>query len=289
MIKNKIIHKIIFFGMISLFALWQPLVAAVPDPYNLLKTQDSELNHAIQRLKDLPETKKIVQEATLSGPITIKMDYSRTMPFEALWECGRREIRIDKAQVKSFGKLLCDLLFELHNAASTSKNDILWNRAQTGNIDCDSYVRSAEKIEHENVISTVAILEAGIAKGIFPQSSRWVVVEDFETHYKIQQLVDHSLYIAQEYQEVKPPSIRSRPYIGTVPNLRFMSQNQKFAMASALFENYQRSKYLKSMQQRRESNDPFMETPREERSKSTQLRIDSNVPFIETPWEGKNP
>ena len=261
--KYHSIYKFFFYSA-CLFLSWQPLQAIETNPYDSLKTQSPEIKKVIQSLSNLPETRRIVGEATLAGPITIVIDYSKSMPFEALWDCGERRIVIDGTVVKSFGKMLCDVLFELHNAASTPKNDDLWNRGQKGLVDCDTYVKAAEKIEHDNVLSTVAILKAGIDKGIFPKSSWWEVVEDFEIHYKIQQLSDHSLLIAQEYQAIKPPNIRSLPYTGTVNNLRFMSKRQKLAMAGALYSNYLRSKHMRMMRNPQRTE-----------------------PFVETPWEGK--
>ena len=201
--------------------------------------KNSTLKTVISKLEEVSESQHLINEALQGGPINVDLSF-KGMPFEAMWESSTRKIVIDGRANTDQGKLLCHLLFELHNAVSESKYQELYERALNDMIDCDSYVEAVEKIEHENMIKTVAILEKGISNGVFPLSGRWEIIYDFPIHYKIQQLTGHSLFIAKEYREMSRKNGFST-YRGTVRNLKGMSQREKMSLAGTLYTKYFRS------------------------------------------------
>jgi len=226
--------------LLALFSLNSNPLSSAPYHQHVressLRAKNPKVKVVINKLKKVPESRQLIEEALQGGPITVDLVF-KGMPFEAMWENTMRKISIDGRAHRDQGRLLCHLLFELHNAASDSEYLELYDMALNGEIDCDSYVETVEKIEHENMISTVAIIEKGISAGVFPSSARWEIIYDFPTHYKIQQLTEHSLFIAREYQEMSRRN-RFSTYRGTVKNLKRMSQREKNSLAGYLYTNY---------------------------------------------------
>lgn len=240
--SNLFIYTNIFLTL--LFFDLNPLISAPPcHPYqskSSLQPKHSSLRPVIAKLKRLPESNRVIEEALREGSITVEVVY-KGMPFEAMWESGMRKIAIDGRTHTDQGRLLCHLLFELTNAVSEPKYQELYWMARNGYIDCDTYVEAVEKIEHENMIHTVDMIEEGIGTGIFPPSARWEIIYDFSIHYKIQQLTGHSLCIAEEYQDMTRQRGFST-YRGTVKNLKKMSNREKTSLAELLYTDYFRSK-----------------------------------------------
>lgn len=229
----------VFLALISLDLHAQHAVPSCNYTKNFLQVKNSTLKAISSKLKQVPESRQVIERALQRGSITVDFSFEG-MPFAAAWLSSTREISIDGRNYEDQGKPLCYLLFELHNAISEPKYQKLYEMALNGGIGCDSYVEAVEKIEHENMINTVAILEKGISYGVFPQSARWEIIYDFATHYKIQQLTGHSLLIAKEYQDIKKGSA----YRGTIQGLQKMSQREKMSWAEFLYTNYFRSREL---------------------------------------------
>ena len=204
-----------------------------------LKTRHAEVNAVIRSLQRLPESNQVIEEALRQGSITVEVSTGR-MPFNAMWENAPRRIVVDKRAARNQGSLLCHVLFELMNAASEEKYQELCEMAIDGLIDCDTYVEAVERIEYENMLRADAIVEKGVFLGVFPSAERWGMIDDFATHYKIQQLAGHSTSIVQEYREMTGRRSIS-PYRGTVRNLQRMSPREKMSQIERLhFQSVQR-------------------------------------------------
>lgn len=205
-----------------------------------LEARHPNVRAVILQLKRMPESNEVIRQALGMGSITVEMS-SKGMPFNAMWENYERRIVVDKRASKDQGSLLCHLLFELTNAVAEPRYQELCELAIDGLIDCDSYVEAVERIEYENMVRTVAIIEKGISSGIFPSTAGWEVIHDFDIHYKIQQLAGHSLLIAKEYQEITGRK-RFSSYQGTVKNLKRMSHSEKMSLIEYLSSQYFHSK-----------------------------------------------
>lgn len=203
-----------------------------------LRAKNPAVKTVISKLNHVPESRQVIQRVIQEGPITV--DLVSGMSFGAMWENGDRKISINARDQRDQGLLLRHILFELHNALCDSEYEELYTMALNREISCDAYVETVEKIEYENMIKTVSILEKGIALGLFPSSARWEIIYDFATHYKIQQLTGHSLSIAQEFQEMSWQNSRDA-YRGTVRNLNRMSHRQKMTLVESLANRYFRS------------------------------------------------
>ncbi|MEX1013390.1 MAG: hypothetical protein WD595_00680 [Waddliaceae bacterium] len=205
-----------------------------------LRTIHPSLKGLVAKLREFPDSNRIIENALQQGSITVDIAY-KGMPFEAMWEGELRKISIDGNSNNTEGRILCHILFEMMNAVSEPKYKELYQMAEQGRIDCDSYVEIIERIEHNNMIQTANIIEKGITAGVFPSSARWSFIYDFATHYKIQQLVGHSILIAKEYQDItgQAPSC----YQGTVKNLKNMSKTEKTSLAGSLHSYYFRSQW----------------------------------------------
>jgi hypothetical protein len=241
MTKTNLFIKINIFLTLLFVNICQLDAAPIcPQAKNSLHTKHSSVSEVITMLKNFPESNQVINKALKEGSITVEI-LNKGMPFEAMWASTIRKIAIDGRSHSDQGKILCHLLFELTNAVSESKYQDLYLMAKNGLIDCDSYVETVEKIEHQNMVQTVDIIEKGIATGVFPSSARWTIVYDFAIHYKIQQLVGHSLLIAEEYQDIAQQNSLSN-YRGTVKNLKKMSKNERTSLAGYLYSDYLRPK-----------------------------------------------
>jgi len=241
------IKKIIsFFVFVSTsFIFLNSSVAATPQHKRnaILETRHPRLRHMIAQMRQLPEANRVIDKALQGGTITLELSY-RAMPFEAMWESTSRRIVLDGIRTANHGRMLCNLLFELHNAASEPLYQKLYRQGRHGLLDCDTYVEAVERIEYNNMIHTADIVERGIRKGLLPTSARWEIVRDFDTHYKIQQLTGHSLQIVQEFnrhREHRP----ARAYHGTVRNRHRMGRREREWLAAELYTRHRnRNRFL---------------------------------------------
>jgi len=90
-----------------------------------------------------------------------------------------------------------------------------------GKISKEEYVESVERMEHENALNCSILLEKGIRQGVFSASARWPIFHNFDDHYKLQQIKEHSLWLAKSYDRLAPASSTKRnvAYVGTIPKL----------------------------------------------------------------------
>jgi hypothetical protein len=57
-----------------------------------------------------------------------------------------------------------------------------------------------ETLEYQNAIETSALLENGMAAGVFPKDSGWYPATTFKEHLRIQQSSGHSAWIEKAYE-----------------------------------------------------------------------------------------
>jgi len=185
-----------------------------------------QVEGAMRAIKRLPEGQQLINQITQEGPIRIEVASNHSSGFGAMWEGGRRVISINGSHARSKGSYICSILFEMHNAATNKLLYSLVRQAMRGEITKDEYVLRVERMEHQNAVNTCMLLEKGIKMGIFPTSCEWAIHRNFEDHYKVQQLLGHSQWIANSYEGLNPQGKRMR-YHGTIPNLTRLSQRDK--------------------------------------------------------------
>lgn len=103
-------------------------------------------------------------------------------------------------------------LFELHNAAHTSKFKDLGEQEET--LGADAYVQEFEEVEYASAKFTQTRLEilADSFEFDLDQSTFKALYPSFELHYLFQQIAGHSQIIADRYQKRHPTM---PPYKGT--------------------------------------------------------------------------
>ncbi len=151
----------------------------------------------------LEEIHPQIEEAQKQGPIDVLYIEMPEMNSKALWDSLNRRIVINAKFGLDTSRIIHSILFELQNAISTPKLNDLTRQAASGKIDKDNFVEGIEWIEHQNALRTKHLLEKGIAKGIFPVSSRWPVPESFADHLSMQKSSGHTDFIARKYEILK--------------------------------------------------------------------------------------
>lgn len=206
---NKIIISLTIFLLTS-FVKANALTLISPSPL---------AKKALDSLQQLPEFSRLVQEVEQEGTIQLEM-LSLGSTFDAFWDSTNRKIRINEEKNQEMGVLVSSILFELHNAKSDKRFKSLYSMAKRGEISKDQYVENVERMEHQNALNCSYLLERGITLGIFPTKARWPILRDFDDHYKLQQIKEHSLWLAKNYESMAPKRVASSPYVGTLPKLQ---------------------------------------------------------------------
>lgn len=204
-----------------------------------------ELKGPIEKISKVPEIVKKINKITKDGKITVKLEYINNFDFEALWNSSNRVIIVNGNNNKKEGELITSILFELHNANADKNLAHYFSLAEKGLIDKESYVRAIEKIEHDNALETVDLLELGIKRGVFPSEAKWNIYRNFEDHYKLQQVHGHSQWIADKFDQIAPKD-KIKPYKGTL-SFSNLSEEEKQKMTQFL-----------SIKNRLSSNDPLV-------------------------------
>ncbi len=185
---------------------------------------------ALNALHQLPEFNDLLMKVQQEGPVHLKLESSPYgEDFEGFWDSSTRTISVNTRTTRSFGQVICTILFELHNASTTNYFNQLIDQARSGRIDKDAYVEKVEYTEYSNARNTANLIEKGIKMDIFPLESRWPVPTSFSEHYQVQQIAGHSTYIAQTYDVYNPRGKLMR-YRGTIQMPKQMSEHDKFDM-----------------------------------------------------------
>lgn len=172
------------------------------------------VSKAFETIQKLPEIKQLIAAIEKEGTVHVDVRDLPHEEFDAYWEGTERLIRINESRNEEFGTFLCSLLFELHNAHTNREIVRLGTLAYQGQLTKDQYVESVERLEYQNALQTSALLEKGISLKIFPESARWHLYNNFDDHYKAQQILGHSGWIANQYDSMGKGYV---PYYGTIP------------------------------------------------------------------------
>ena len=227
------LKKIICPVIVALFSL-TPLTAA---------TNEYSLGEAIQFIKAAPESAALYNHVERQGAVQFLYHEMEDCPFNALWDSEERLIIVNASKVKTIGKLVSSILFELHNAKSDHTLKQLAQQAENGAIDKETYVHSIEEIEYKNIVNAARIIRIAIGHGLFPSDSWIHTFYTFDNHYKLQQIFGHSQWLADQY-DLLNPSGKGQPYYGTLPNLNHMNSTDKqtllhfLAMKDGLHSSY---------------------------------------------------
>lgn len=185
-----------------------------------------ELAEAIQALELRPEMDEISTLFNGKKKITILYMPMEGEELEAFWDGGARQIRVNSNNDPALGRLIGTILFEFHNAKNNHKLVYITQQAIDGKITKEQYVRSVEELEFNNARQTYEILEKGIADGHFPKSAHWPLYNNFEDHYRVQQLMAHSDWLANYYNRLNPAGAGQK-FKGTIKDKDRMSAADK--------------------------------------------------------------
>lgn len=190
------------------------LTLCIPLSAIQIPQHSTKVRQAFTAIQKLPEVRQLISTIEKEGPIHVDIAHLPNEEFDAYWESTDRLIRINESRNEKFGILICSLLFELHNARADREIVRLGNLAYSGRMTKDQYVESVERLEYQNAMQTSALLEKGISLNIFPADAKWPLYRNFDDHYKAQQILGHSGWIADQYDSM----LRTRSvYHGTIP------------------------------------------------------------------------
>lgn len=198
-----------------------------------------EAKEAFHSLQKLPDYHRLVQEVEREGAIKIEMVSMRDESFDAFWDSTDRVIRINKLKNENINVLICSILFELHNAKSDKRFMHYYSLAMRGEISKEEYVENVERMEHANALTCSLLLERGINLGIFSSEVRWPIYRNFDDYYKVQQIHEHSHWLAKSYDKMAFRNKKS-VYVGTLPKLS--AQEKKDALRYLRIKNELESK-----------------------------------------------
>ena len=190
------------------------LIVNIPLQAIQIPQHSHKAKKAFETIQKLPEVRQLIAAIEQEGEVRVDVRDLPHEEFDAYWEGTERLIRINESRNEQFGIFICSLLFELHNARSNNEILRLGNMAFNGQLSKDQYVEKVEHLEYQNALQTSALLEKGISLKIFPEDARWLLYSSFEDHYKAQQILGHSGWIANQYDSMGRGRI---PYYGTVP------------------------------------------------------------------------
>jgi hypothetical protein len=190
--------KKLIISVILLFQLHQ--IYAQNDQLNSGVSCSPQLMPCLQRIRQLPEARQLIHTIQAEGPIYIMTnDESLSEQFGAYWDPDQRAICVNLNKRKSEGEVIGSILFELHNALSSSKVEKLHDLARAGRIDKNSYVEAMERQEYHNSLSAAKLADLGIERGLFPSRARMRTYRNFEEHFQMQKIGGHSAWFAKMY------------------------------------------------------------------------------------------
>ena len=162
-----------------------------------------QLQSCLKAIQKLPEAKNLIDAILSKGPLQILAKKAAlAQQFGACWDPSDRIILIDLSSHRSEGELIGSILFELHNALTTSEFDRLDALAENRQISKNKYVESKERLEYENSLQAAAMAEKGIQSKLIPASSRLHVYDSFKEYYYYQKKSGHSANFLEAYDRL---------------------------------------------------------------------------------------
>lgn len=188
----------------SLLMSFQSTPAIAAHPSLKANTQDTiKLENCLKKIQKLPEARSLMSKIQQEGAISFAIsDHSLSQQFGAFWDVDNRIIFVNPSWHQLDGELIGSIIFEMHNASVSSKLEHLDQLASTRQIDKEFYVESVERIEYVNSKNAAAMVEKGIAAGLFPESARLMTYKNFDEHYFYQKKGGHSAWIAKTYDQL---------------------------------------------------------------------------------------
>jgi len=215
--------------MFLLFLL--PLLASFELNGTHQVTCSRDLMQAYQTMIQLPEAKEVVDNALKRGCIQVVSRHADG--FGGMWDANNRMIAVSPRENQTLGAKINTMMMEFHNAQSDEDLSVIFTKAHNNQIGKEDYVEQVERIEHANTVNSSKLLAKGIEKGLYPKDAAWHIIEDFDDHYKVQQILDHSLWIARNYDQINRYSSK-QPYKGTVQGLYHLNEKEKSMLCSFL-------------------------------------------------------
>ncbi len=210
-IMLKIIFSILFTMLVSLNA-FSAEYQRVPCHPKLQKYWTA--------IQSVPEARELISKIQKEGQIRVTIsEHHLASKFGAFWDMQDRVICINLAAHRSEGEIIGSILFDLHNALSTSTYDHIDYLAASGMIDRENYIQSFEHTEYLNSKSAASIAQKGIQMGVFPRDARLPTYDSFEEHYHYQKIGGHSDWIGRSYDQL----ITEEAYTSQPQNQRQMN------------------------------------------------------------------
>jgi hypothetical protein len=159
----------------------------------------SSMQQAVSALERFPETKIVLDSFKNERGISLNWSPYGQDASNAFWFGTKRAIVLNSSKEWDEGKKISSILLEMHNAKTNLQMYQLDQLVRKKKITRNDYVRSIEKIEHDNAVKTRTLLERGIQQGYFPSTATYPVYLNFEDHFRLQIDVGHSDFIAKHY------------------------------------------------------------------------------------------
>jgi hypothetical protein len=159
---------------------------------------------ALTTLATYPPTRELLEQVNKNcGPIKIGL---RKQSSSGCWDRKERIIYLDQERINA-GKLdasnqVAVLICELLNAKATKFFEQLDYRAIRSEIQKEEYVASMERIEHDNGLKTHEYVKQAIKDKVLSGVFVSLYFQDFETHYKYQQIAGHSSDISDKFDRI---------------------------------------------------------------------------------------
>lgn len=200
---NRIVHVIIasleFLPIISQIAsIFEKLIIAhfTPKPFGRNK-KILAIALTSKAINALYEKAKTTLISGKSGPWAI--EFAAKLEFEAFCNFQQRKIRLSSNL--SDDQALSSFVFELTNAISFNKHDALYQKAISGQIECEEYVKEIERVEHEGILLHHKVITEAI------NEMKWSTAlddyqntpKDFETYWSKIKITSHADYYRKNW------------------------------------------------------------------------------------------
>lgn len=213
-------------------SLFSSSIGNINQPNDTARSQQIEepsVKQAVLAIRSIPDGARLLKEVEQEGRITIELREIESFDFGAMWDANSRHVIVNAKRCRNQGTLISSLLFELHNAKTSQFLEAEANKVINGRLTKEQYVKNVERMEHDNAMATIKILEEGMANGAFPKTAKWTIIRDFEDHYKLQQVTGHSLWIANNYDLMSPLPLQA--YCGTIAEFESLTEDDKRELA----------------------------------------------------------
>lgn len=185
---------------LTLVFIFQSSVFANQTSYPRL-TCTSQLVSIVNQIRQLPEAQSLIEAILREGNLHISdLQPHQTHEFRAMWNSDARTIYVNINQERPH--IFGSILFEMHNALSTTKFCQLENLAYDGKLNKSAYVEAMEYVEYENSLNTASLAEKGIQVGLYPANARLPTYDSFQEHFYYQRIGGHSAWFAASYDEI---------------------------------------------------------------------------------------